>query len=266
MSASTHLDDDLLLDLVNQLLPAAARHEALSHLKVCATCADRLREAGASHEIALGRAELALAARPTGAGLRPERAMRHGRRIPRRGGQGAWIRPALAVAALLLVVLAGDRLLKNSGNRGVSEPAMAWLPAPEPTVVQRDSMATAVDPRFAQGLSAYRDRDAKTARRLLASARATGVEENVRRIYLGSAELQLGDARAALRALKPVDLAQVPEPWRSEAIWCLSLASAGVGERAAADSLLHLLAVQPGEIGDRARRALNDAKSARMPR
>jgi hypothetical protein len=53
--------------------------------------------------------------------------------------------------------------------------------------------------------------------------------------------------------LRACPLAKIPEPWRGETRWTLLVSLHGAGEAAAADSLLRVLAEQPGAIGARAR-------------
>jgi hypothetical protein len=140
--------------------------------------------------------------------------------------------------------------------------SVAWLPAPEANVLTRDFLEGNPDPRIAAGLEAYRNHDAAAARRLLEPARAEGAIEQVRRLYLGNAELRLDRPRSALEALLPVDLAQIPEPWRGEAQWSLALAFARTGQGRSADSLWLLLSERSDEIGARARRARQDSTTA----
>jgi hypothetical protein len=134
---------------------------------------------------------------------------------------------------------------------------LPWLPAPEPGIFQRDTTPEGVDDRLIEGLDAYRNHDAKSARRLLATARVTGPMEQVRRIYLGSAELQLGRPDDALETLRSVDVSSVPEPWRGETLRGLALAHAALGHASAADSVWRILSSRPGELGEEARRALS---------
>ncbi len=78
----------------------------------------------------------------------------------------------------------------------------------------------------------------------------------MRLIYLGNAELQLREPRAALAALRAVDLERVPEPWRGETQWSTAAAFAGAGDERAAESVWRGLATRNDAVGERARRAL----------
>lgn len=277
MTVEPHIGDDRMVDLVNHLLPDEERQQDLAHLRGCTSCAGRLREFAHVHELAhtraaesLARAAEALSTRSTSWSSSPQlsgprgivppqsvsRSGAHGTSVSRsRSWSGA--RAALAIAAVLVLMFAGQYAWRASQPDAPLPHSIPWLPVPEPEIFQRDSSSEEIDPRFTEGLLAYRNHDAKVARRLLASARTTGPSEQVRRIYLGSSELQLGDPRAALATLRSVELAQVPDPWRGEAQWALALAYAGTGQASAADSLWRLLSSRPGELGERARRALD---------
>lgn len=253
MTTELHPGPDRLLDLVNGLLPSSERSELIDHLRRCAPCGLALREVAASHEKGLAIFAEMLSPARSGPSIHVL--------APRQRRRARWRTASalLAAAAVLVAVLWGTNARRASQGPSQRSEQMAevvtWLPEPEPTVFQRDATRQAADPRIVQGLAAYRDRDARTARRLLSSARATGPLEQVRRIYLGSALLHLGQEDDAFETLRAIELAQVPEPWKSEAQWLLALAHEGTGHTAKADSLYRLLAARPGEIGERARRA-----------
>lgn len=258
MTTELHPGPDRLLDLVNGLLPTSERSDLLDHLRRCPTCEFALRELAASHEKALAMFTEALFTEA----LSPARSGPSIRVLaPRHRRRARWrtVSALLAAAAVLVAVLWGTNARRSSPGPSPRGEQMAelvtWLPEPEPTVFQRDATREAADPRIVQGLAAYRDRDARTARRLLSAARANGPLEQVRRIYLGSALLHLGQEHDALETLRAIELAQVPEPWKSETQWLLALAHGETGNTAKADSLYRLLAARPGEIGERARRA-----------
>lgn len=248
MTTAVHPDDDLLLDLVSGLISGGERNATLAHLRECGSCASRLREFAATHERAYAHAAAAIADWPE------ERRDVHVLRVP--PPLASRPSPALLVAAgLIAVVGVTAALWLSARQRAPAGGPVAWLPSPEANVLTRDSSEAPPDPRIVEGLAAYRLHDAATARRLLERSRAQGALEQVRRLYLGNADLQLGQPGAALDVLESVDLGEVPEPWRSEAEWSLSLAYSRTGRTRAADSLWQLLSDRPGEVGERARRA-----------
>ncbi len=259
MTTDSHLSDDRLLDLVNRLLPAEERGRELLHLRGCPACVNRLHEVAGSHERAHDRALAALGlAESMSMTDAPGRAAPHPLRT--RSTRRSAIRTMLAIAAVLALVFLGAYAWRS--QRPITENfLMAWLPMPEPSVFLRDSTQVALDPSLTAGLAAYRNHDAKEARRLLGRARAEGPNEAVRLIYLGSSELEVGDTKAALRTLAQVDLSEVPEPWRGETRWTQAVAHAREGHAAAADSLLRLLAERSDDLGERARRMLDPQHS-----
>lgn len=232
MNAPIHASDDTLLDLVSGLHPPGKRNALLAHLGSCRECGERLRQFAGTHERARVRATRALASR------RPPLRLRY----------------ALPWAAALVALFGAAWILAPHGREAA--PAMAWLPAPDPAGATRDLQGGGPDPTLQSGLDAYRRHDAVAAARLLAHARAEGAWEDVRRLYLGSAQLQLDDARAALATLRTVDPARMPEPWRGEALATLALAFDRTGQGREADSLWRMLAAREDDLGRRARRAL----------
>lgn len=268
MTAHCHLDEDRVLDLVNGLLPADERRATLVRAAACPDCESLLRSTAATHERARSRAvqQLSLVERPATLRSRdgaveddeatpvptPEITIF---RLPRSRWQ-SWSRPAFGIAALLTLVSAGTFMWRGQvGNRGTALGQIDWLPSPNPVVVTRDSLPAMADQALADGLVAYRAHDAATTVRRLQDTHAGGALEQVRLLYLGNALLQLHRAPEAVAALQSLHPSMVPEPWRGEALWSLSLAWRATGETSRADSLLHTLSLQPGDIGERARRA-----------
>jgi len=250
MSSEAHLDDDLLIDLAHHLLHPAESIAALHHLKACPPCADRFRSVAASRELALAREELVLGRRVVEQ-IAPA-ITRHVTPTWR------WIWRPLAAAAVLALVLFRPQSWDPESR---SEPnstrelarRSAWLPDPEASVLQREAEDAVVEPTLRRALKAYRQRDLRFARDLLLQANTEGVAEEVRLIYLGSTELQLGRPQASLAALQRVRLDLVPEPWRGEALWSLYLSHRLGGHKEAADSLRRILSVRGDAIGARAR-------------
>src|SRR5258706_14836202 len=99
MSLYDHPTDDQLLDLVNDLLLEPARGEAIEHVRICGTCAARLRDVAATHARAHARAIDALA---SAGDAGPATTIR---RLPLLGLRSPGL--ALAAVAILLVVVAG---------------------------------------------------------------------------------------------------------------------------------------------------------------
>lgn len=242
MNDSTHVDDDHLLDLVNGLLDRAARQAALQHLRACPACSERLRVFAGAAERAHARVAQAVTVRTS----RPLVAVPPGR--PAR----SWSKPWLAAAALLLVSIPlWGRLARTPAS--LAPVADTRLPAPDVSILTRGGDEAALDPAVARGLELYASGDLTAARRALAGTTATGVAEQVRRLYLGNCELRTGDAARAVRTLRAVDSTAVPEPWLGEWQWSLAVALATSGDLAAADSLRERLALRPDSIGVRAR-------------
>ena len=244
-----HRTADELLDLVLGLTPADARRELVAHMAACASCEARLREVAATHE----RARALQATIRSGAG-RPEA----------RAGAGLFLRQpsrftvvSLALAAAL-TVLAGLFVMLRLPLQPVTRPpeAVAWLPRPELGALTRGGDSNGADTALIAGLAAYELHDLLGARELLESSRATGVMEQVRRVYLANTLLHLGAVNPALEQLQSLDYTELPEPWRSESRWALGSALARTGNTRQADSLLRQLATEPGPIGARARAGL----------
>jgi hypothetical protein len=230
VSDSIHPDDDRWLDLVQGLLPPDVRAATLSHAKHCALCAGRMRDVAATHERSLAR--------------------------PLRRRQSRAL-PAMIAAAAVVIAVAGIALLWTA--RGPAPLAPARLPSPDVGILTRSVPDATSDPALIAGLDAYRRSDYAAARRALGNARGTGPLEQVRRLYLGNAQLQLGDARGAVQTLRGVDRAFVPEPWVAELDWSLAVALATAGEHAEAESLRLVLSGRPDSIGTRARGTVFDA-------
>jgi len=218
-----HLDDARCADHVLGLLAAAEAERDLAHAAACPACEARLRAHAAAHDLARARERAGLAA--------PRRV--HRLRVP------WWRSPAVLAAAAVLAVAAGVPWLLERSER--NERPFAWLPAGA-GVVQR---AQGTDPHLVAGLEAYARRDAETAARELAAARASGSAEAARRVFLASAVLRSGDHARAIELLESVNFEfDVPEPWRTEALHTLELAWRRAGRHAQAESLARELAAR----------------------
>ncbi len=237
-----HASADQLLDLVLGLARPESRGELLDHLATCAPCAQHLRDISASHERARARQAAVLGE----IGV-PQRAVV---RRPR------WTGPALAMAAGLVAVVGLFMMLRAPSSPAPRGAAVAWLPRPDPGVLARGGASNGADSSLLAGLAAYEQHNLVVARRGLEAAHASGVMEQVRRVYLANTLLQLGAALPALDQLQSLDYTQLPEPWRAESRWALGQALAGAGRKEQADSLMRQLASEPGPVGERARAGL----------
>ncbi len=241
-SQGNHVDLDTWLDFVHGLLDPAVQRRALEHAKTCLECEAEFRSTAASNAraraVAAGEsAVIAPVARPP----------IHVRRLPR----WAW---GAAAAAILVVAIELPRSNRPPEQRPLA-PAMV-LPAPKLRGASRGLLATTADSAVVQGLEAYDRGDFALARALLSKPTSESMEL-VRRVYLGSALLELNDAPGACRILQTANSELIPEPWKSESRWNLARAFAIAGNGAARDSLLHVLAAEDGEVAARARAALH---------
>ncbi len=219
-----HLTDASCADLVLGLTPIAASDALLAHAERCPECETRLRaHAGASIRARAESGALADAAAGDDAvkrGMMPLE-LRPLRSRPR------WQDGAIvAAAAAVLLALVIPRMSPPTRALESSE----WLQSPGEMV--RTRADGAVDPRLAEGFEAYARRDLPGAVRALRAASAEGAAEQARRLYLGHALLASGESVEALSWLASLDLARLPEPWRSEAEAALAAAWRANGRRA----------------------------------
>ncbi len=226
--AVPHVSEAWCADLALGLCDEDARDDAFTHATGCATCEERLRAALASHERARSAVAERLGARPSHAVL----PLPAPRRAPWRSP--AW---ALAAAAALMALLFVPRMIRAPHPE---RERFRWLSTSEGGLVSREG-AQPGDADVRAGIEAYQRRDLAQARRLLEHARANGVLEDARRVFLGNTWLALGDPARALEALRTVEWRNVPPPWREEAQWTLQLALRRVGRTAQADSVARAL-------------------------
>lgn len=163
-----------------------------------------------------------------------------------------------AVAALLVFTF----LPREQASHSVS--LIRPLPAYEEDLQVRSAETAQLDPELVAGLRAYSDQDYRDASRRLQKARSEGPLETVRQLYLGSALAQLARWEQVVTVLGSAATTPLPDPWGSEARWTLAIALAETGNQIRADSLLQELAVEPGEVGVRAR-ALRDEWQRQAP-
>jgi hypothetical protein len=153
-------------------------------------------------------------------------------------------------SAILLILLPGD-----PGETDAD--LLRWLPPYGGEKRIRTQASYAPSEEMLEGLEAYARRDVGRASLLLRQAEAIGPLDTMRRLYLGSSLAWLGehDEAAAILASLPHDL--IPEPWSGESRWTLYVALNGSGRAASADSLLRILAGEPGDLGERAQRIID---------
>jgi len=264
-----HVDEDLCIDLIHDLLPVAEKERVLRHLSVCAACEELVRGRVVEHEHR--RAAKAVRFSPDGEILVEERTeasddgaedvagFRLGDLLVRAGSrllewvQSARLRPAWAVAipAALLILLLWPH------ETGPPETVLLrWLPSSSEILPLRAADSSGATEDLAAGLAAYAARDLETAVQRLEATEATGTLETVRRAYLGSALAWTGRYAEAAEILQTVSPRALPDPWAAEARWTLFVALRGSGQIAAADSLLQALAEEGGDRVARARRLL----------
>ena len=225
------LDPDTAVDLLAGTLPAARREELLRHLRGCPVCEARLRELAAHHERRRAEGPPATVA------------------APRRPGRWFGVVAAAAALALLLFGHAGDDDRKF---------APVALPTCTETLLVRNHDGDAARVRLVDGLAAYARGEYGLAVELLDGVASEGTDAVVRDIYLGSACALTGRDARALGLLDDEDIDAVPDPWGNELRWTLCGVLQRLGHDTRADSMLQVLAAEPGEVGDRARRHLDE--------
>ncbi|MFH1278040.1 MAG: hypothetical protein ABIK65_06655 [Candidatus Eisenbacteria bacterium] len=257
---SLHLDEDACLDLIHGLLTGSDAETAISHMGGCADCENRFRAMAAERERLRATrrlrsrdgGEISVEKLGRGVPLPEEEAERTepaplppaGRnRRPRYYLAGG----AAAAAMILFLILSPFR--EAPPDRG----DLRWLPPLSGELDFRAPGDGADDADLDDGLAAYEDRDLSRAVDLLERAEVSGTLGMIRDVYLGSARAWRGENDRAIEILSKVPAEILPDPWGSEARWTLYLAYGRSGAETAADSLLHLLAEEGGEVGDRAR-------------
>lgn len=234
--SAPHVDEDRCLDLVQGLLNPAERRIALEHLQACAGCERRFREIAASHARALSAAATIL----------PEQVPAQITKFRPR----PWLLAAACIAAVLGVARFARQVPSESAFVSDLE---SHLPRAQLRGAIRDLQISAGDTTIAAGLNAYNRGEYAAARRYLETTIAGGRLETVRKVYLGSTLLELGEAVGAVRLLRDLDMKRIPEPWKSETQWNLALALERSGRVATADSIFALLSRERTPVGERAR-------------
>lgn len=247
---SGHLDEDICLDLVHELFRPEEEEPLLAHLQCCAACQELLRVTAGERERlrATAALERGRARGRAGAAVDPWWA----RWLPGTG----WIRaPRLAwglvAAGAAVAVLLTLRPARSP--QGFDAGLLRWLPEVSDTRLTRKVGGEEADSNLVAGLAAYADHDAAAAVRRLEKASASGPMESLRVAYLGNALAWAGRYEESASILQDLPAKGLPEPWQSETRWTLALAWKASGRTASADSLISLLAAEPGAAGERAR-------------
>lgn len=256
--AGPHLTEDLCLDLLHDLLSAEDADRVCEHLAVCPACEELLRsfviadeQRRATHAIEVqSNGTFALRDRFRGIEtVSPLQAFLESLRA-------LWRRPSYRLAAglavvtaLLLIIAPWDR-----GDRHACR--LHSLPVYFDETHARAIDTGGADGYLAAGLEAYAGQRYVRAITLLEQAEATEHFETIRKIYLGSALAWEGRHREAAAILDPLALHTLPDPWGAEAQWTLFVALKESRQEARADSLLEIMQALPGEIGLRAREAV----------
>ncbi len=260
-------DEDLCLDLLHDLLPPAEKEAIVARMasdpaletKFRRLVAERERLRATRQLRVLDSGDLVLEKTVAGADV-PSLpaaagaavASRTGWRTVRRlrGRQVSWAFGLAAAAAVALVFL-GPRM-RSPAALSLLHP----LPAYQEDLRFRSEIADVDDTKLVAGLRAYTKGDYRQAMNLLQQVRSNGSLETVRKLYLGSALAQRAQWRQAVAILQTDATSALPDPWGSEARWTLAIALQETGRQATADSLLLVLAGEPGEVGERAREYL----------
>jgi len=240
------------MDMILGLLTAEEQAVCLAHLRGCPACEERARAFASLHERARARSQ-GLVPSATSADAAGQGTPRIGPRPIRRLLRPLWSLPAAAAAILVLV------LLQRADHVGSNAPSPGWLMDPTRILITNRAEGDATRDRLLlDGLAAYGRHDVDTAVAHLRQAEAPPSLEPIRRAYLGNALLHHGQARDALDVLRSLRDEEIPAAIRQETRWTLMTAYARAGRAASAESLRALLALEPGEVGDRARRAGDD--------
>ncbi len=241
-----HIDADQCVNLLRDLLEPEERGRVLAHLGACPRCEARFREMAADDELRWARVRLR---RDAGGRL----FLDHRGPVARRAGAGpawrlSWPRIGLWTAAAAVITIA-ILLLRAAPGPVADLPPLPGVPG---QTTFRDA-ARIAGPHLAEGLAAYEEGEYDRAVALLSASPVQGPWETMRRIYLASALAMTGRYREAADHLRTVPRADLPDTWDAEARWTLYVALRESSQETAADSLLDVLANEPGSVGERAR-------------
>jgi hypothetical protein len=266
-----HIDEDVCLDLLQGLLPPADEGLVLAHISDCPAC-EALFQAVAA-ESARTEATMVVRTLPDGEIVLERRgtAVRSPRPVRPRPGHAlsrAWLylqrlflKPRYRLAgavALVLAVMLLVLLPQYLGPHKASD--LHLLPLYTFTLQARD-VADQVPADLRAGLNAYDKRDFEGTIALLTKPTLADLDEPdeaIRKIFLGSALAWDGDYDRAADVLGSAPLESVPGEWGREARWTLYVSLRESRREAAATAVLRALAEETGDVGERARRALED--------
>jgi hypothetical protein len=268
-SAGLRTNEDFCLDLLHGLLPAEEKEELLTRIATDPALEQTFREMVAERERMkasrelklLPSGKLAIADVPAtdttisdqavaGPSERPrqwERLLAGLRRPRYRLGLG------LATAAALAVLVVWPQIQPTP-----YDDLLRRLPSYGDDLRFRAATESSIDDNLIAGLAAYGQGQDRRAISLLEATETTNELETVRRLYLGSALAHRGQYRQAMAHLEAFATSSLPDPWGSEARWTLFVAMLGAKRTASADSLLQMIAADPGEVGERARQFLQN--------
>ncbi len=250
------LTTDACLDLLHGLLPDDQREKYLAHCAECSSCEALLRRMAAERETVQARQLLRVVP-----GEQLERVVPdvdpaiRSTIVP---GRHVFQRPVLRWVAGLAAAAVAILMLWPAGDDGKSHELLEALPAYTTDLRFRDAVDAADDDRFSSGLAAYARQDYPGAISFLREANVSRQLEIVCNIYLGSALAMEKQYAEAVECLEPLSSQTVPDPWGSEARWTLLVSWLELGRTTQADSLLAVMAKEPRNIGERARRWLQD--------
>ena len=241
-----HLTEGVCRALLNGLLPPTDREAVLAHVSGCPVCERLFRDRVIERENL--RASTTLRFGPRGEPIFEK----HHRRIgsgSAAGGMlgGAWSlvrtslrRPAyrfgLGLVAGVVIIL----MLIWPHDRGRGDGALRWLPIAAEGSRIRSAEPSPENRELAAGLDAYAARDLPRAIELLQMARASGLSETARRIYLANALAWSGRYAEAASLLRTVRAQTLPDPWGAEARWTLyvALKKSGTYKKGVEDELI----------------------------
>ncbi|MCK4306015.1 MAG: hypothetical protein KAY24_17380 [Candidatus Eisenbacteria sp.] len=267
-----HLNEDLCLDLIHELLSTDECERALSHAAECPRCERLLQEMVGEHERlrALGTVRILSAAEadrpidtPKAEDLRRWSALSDLWKTlwaPLRGGRLWQPRSGLlvgVVAAAVVVLL----LARSQVGESPDTELLHMLPTRASDIQFRAATRDAAGGALAVALEAYGAQDHERAAQLLQEIEVLGQLDTIRKIYLGNVLAWQGEYQRAVSVLRTVSVRLLPDPWNAETRWTLHVALRKSGHKASADSLLRVLADEPGEIGQRARDLLGSGGS-----
>ncbi|NNF06954.1 MAG: hypothetical protein HKN21_09355 [Candidatus Eisenbacteria bacterium] len=242
-----HITDDQCLDLAHGLLEDKERVELLEQSYECSVCESRLKDWVSQKEkvVATWNREHAPAKVQAPKEIDPRSEVSPLDRLRE------WFSfPKLALGSGLAAAALAIFLFLPAQNDGVLP-----LPSSADLLNLRGEAATNGDTIF-QGFEAYNEENWKSAISLLQTSTADEGLEALRQVYLGSAFALDGQYQEALDVYENVDLADIPEPWRSESRWTQAMCLEETGKDARAQALLEELAKESGEPGRRAQERL----------